>query len=223
MITLNYFDLGLRRGLEIDRFLKETSDLDVRVQVHGIEADPHFAEQCQRRFEADDRVRIHNLAIGPVKGTTDLYLDTEWDGNGSSIYADKKGVSQHRVQVPQIQFSEWMKDMGLLSKKASINVIKANIEGAEWDLIQDLEKHNLFGYFDLFCGPSRTVNTRKASRYGGWTTDMNKIPSLRRHIRAARAILESHGIVVHKYLGYESELTPDPVMDMHKAVTALMN
>lgn len=214
MITVNYFDLGLHTGLEIVEFLKNTDGLpDADVCVHGIEANPQLAEYCRKQFALDSRVHIHNFAIGLEDGYAELYL-TPNDGLGSSIYSDKPNVTQKCVRVPQHRMSTWLGGMGFLPKPArTINIIKANIEGAEWDLMRDLDQQQLFGFFDLFCGPKHNQ---------GWMTDMRKVPSLQSHVDGAKSILDKNGVQVHKYIVSPMGESIANVIDMRKAISKLL-
>lgn len=216
MITVNYFDLGSHVGLEVAEFLKDTDGLpDVDVRVHGIEANPKFAEHCRERFASDARVQIHNFAVGSEDGHVDLHLSEPCKaGLGSSIYSDKPNVTQKRERVPQHRMSTWLGGMGFLPKPArTINIIKANIEGAEWDLMQDLDLEQLFGFFDLFCGPKHNQ---------GWMTDMKKVPSLQPHVEAAKSILDKNGVQVHKYIASPTGEPIANVIDMRKAISKLL-
>jgi FkbM family methyltransferase len=190
LIPVTYIDLGPRDGLEIDAFLKAlrfSSAFDLR--IHGIEANPYYVEQCRERFANDPRVQIHNFAIGSSDGVFDFYLDPK--GVGSSIYADKGNVGE-AIKVEQKLFSRWLAENHILptSMQAAVNIIKANIEGAKWDLINDMSSHNLFERFDLLCGPGRRVN--------GWLGDIGKVPSLKHLQKEAEDILRKHKVTIHE-------------------------
>lgn len=230
MTTINYFDLGPHEGYEMADFLKISSSMScVDVHIHGIEADPKFAGHCRERFASDSRVQIHNFAVGLEDGHADLFLSPVSDGQGSSIYADKPNVTQKPIRVPQHRMSSWLQDTGFLPKSAqTINIIKVNIEGAEWDLMRDLDQEQLFGFFDLFCGPKHNW---------GLMTDMRKIPSLQPYVEAGWEILEKHGVQVYKYIVYQKVLRKrrssavarfkrrafiENVIDMRNAITELL-
>lgn len=227
--AINYFDLGPHEGQEIATFLEIADSIpDVDVHVHGIDADPKFVEHCRKRFASDSRVQIHNFAIGLEDGQADLFLSPVSGGQGSSIYADKPNVTQKPIRVPQHRMSTWLQDTGFLPKPTrTINIIKVNIEGAEWDLMQDLDRENLFSFFDLFCGPKHNW---------GLMTDMKKIPSLQPYVETGWEILEKHGVQVHKYLDSRKILRKrrgavvrfrerkfiKNVIDMHNAIAELL-
>lgn len=187
-----YFDLGLHRGLEIDKFLFDTEGLPCTVCVHGVEAHPSYAEGCRSRFADDPRVTIHNFAVGSEDGSIEFYLEPT--GYSCSIYADKSHVTKQTRRVVQRRFSTFLCDLGLFPKpENSVAILKVNIEGAEWDLIRDLDRSNLFGYFDLVCCATADPIQRGRRVVGfGMTRDMCKVPSLNRYVKKARTILQKH-------------------------------
>lgn len=225
-ITVNYFDLGLHRGLEMDKFLHDTKELPCTVHIHGIEADPNYAKMCHQRFDKDDRVTIHNFAVGLEDGFTSLYLMPS--GYGSSIYADKRQVTKLTKRVAQRRLSTFIRDLGLIPKpKNTIAILKVNIEGAEWDLIRDLDRSNLFGYFDMICCPNADPVHEGEPVFGwGLTRDMCKVPSLSQCVKEAQEILRKHGVVTESYVAYRGAggvvEDIDGVIDMRQVVRDLI-
>lgn len=203
-IPVTYIDLGPRDGVEIRAFLRSVRFIPgINVKVHAVEANPYYVELCRKRFRGDRRVRIHNLAIGSGDGTTEFYLDPK--GAGSSIYGDKGNVGE-AIVVPQKRFSRWLREESIVPESApAVNIIKANIEGAEWDLIRDLDREDLFRKFDILCG--------SGPRAGGWVGDMSKVPSIAGYRPVAEEILRSRGIVVEEWHGACREM-----FDMRQAV-----
>lgn len=191
-----YIDLGLHEGNEISLFLHETQGLNVDIEIYGVEADPKYYKYCKERFKKDKRVKIFNLAIGSVEGTMPFFM--EKTGEGSSLYSDKNNVSTKKITVPVRRFSTFFKQL----PKADYYILKANIEGAEWDLIQDLDKERLFPRLAILCGSN------------SWVADMSKIPSLSPKIPDALAILERNGVVIKNYCA----LSPNYIIDTTKNV-----
>ena len=58
--------------------------------------------------------------------------------------------------VPSDLFSNWVAKE-LLDFETSINIMKINIEGAEYVLFKDLEEANILKHFDIFCGKGEDV------------------------------------------------------------------
>jgi len=190
-VTINYIDVGLHEGNEISMFLGDLEGLpNTRLRVYGIEANPQYAKYCKKRYIDDDRVTIENFAVGLGGGSCRLYLDSDV-GEGSSLYDDKVNVTAKYVEVPKKSLSEWLTEVGIIPKpKLTINIMRANIEGAEWEVIRDFDEKGVFSEFDLLCGSHKS-----------WLADMHKIPSLQDRIEEAKSILKRNKVKIYVYIG----------------------
>ena len=206
---VTYIDLGPRNGSEINALLRSLRFLPcVRLQVHAVEADPDNIEKCRGFFANESRIKWHNFAIGASDTkAVDFYLEAK--GAGSSIYGDKGNV-ERPIKVLQRRFSSWVESEGILpGTPASINIIKTNIEGAEWDLITDMDRHRLFEKFDIFCGPGPRAN--------GWIGDIGKVPAIRHLQSTAESILIKHDVIIQEWHG-----DCQGMFDMRGAVVQLL-
>jgi FkbM family methyltransferase len=151
MKTLYYFDLGLFDGREIDMFLSDIKDLgDLDYEVHGFEAHPDYADVIADRFADNPKVHIHNRAIGEKTETVKLYM--ERTGHGNSIYPTKNNIDINNfVETKAISFAEWIED-NIMDFKESYNILRFNIEGAEFALFKQLKKKGLLKYFNIVLG-----------------------------------------------------------------------
>lgn len=184
-MKVNYFDLGLWKGQEIEHILNLFKD----VTIFGVEANPKFYRSLEEKYKGYKNVNLYNFAIGSQSGVCKLYLEKKWGGIGSSIYPDKNNVAEDYIEVNSIRFSDWYKS---LSVEEGYNILKANIEGAEYDLVLDLDESSLFGEFDLLIGST-----------DGWMTDMHKVKSLCDKISQVKEILDRNQVTVHSYFDGE--------------------
>ena len=145
-----YLDAGLHQTAEqIALMLKwfgQTADL----QIHGLEAHPDYARECQRLFAGDPRVQIHNFAlVGPDhRGSTDaLHLDGQ-KGLGNSLFAARGGDA---ISVPAIRLSDFLR-INQIVCPGDIVLLRMNIEGAEMQVIEDLATAGMIGQIDGFYG-----------------------------------------------------------------------
>ena len=189
---INFFDLGAYTGEETALFLRQMESVregrDVPVIcAYLFEAQGAYVAYLRKRFADDPRVFIHHAAIGSKEDRSYLYVGKNPECH--SLYPDKHDVGKGACwAVPEIRFSEWFDSVAMRSKNDhTVNLIKANIEGAEWDLIQDMEATDLFPLFDVFLGTDQ------------WTTDMRKCHSLLSKVAVARDILDRHGIETKSY------------------------
>lgn len=166
MKTITYIDLGTHKeGKEIDMFLEACHGLDVDVRVYGVEAHSVYAREVFQNNLASKDVTIFNYAIGAKECVTKLYLSNGSGGHGNSIYATKNNVDVNDyIEVQQIRFSRLLDQMQL----SDINILKYNIEGAEYELIKDIHRNKLADTFHIYCGaPSDMEKVGELVRYSG--------------------------------------------------------
>jgi len=188
---IRYFDLGAHKGEEITFMLGTLPGIPGvdSVEVIGVEANPELFRVLSSTFQNDPRVKLFNFAIAAKNGKLALF-----PGRGStlssSIYDDKNNVvKESPILVPASPFSDWAKQNipGFPVKNPDeINIVKLNIEGAEWDFIQNLNEHGIFWWFDLYLGDT--------SKEGDFSTDMRKIESLVPYVDLMREIVKGSGI-----------------------------
>jgi len=154
-LQINYFDLGLHLGDEIQMFLDAVESLDAKVNVYGFEAHPDLANKVRNRYKNLSNVNIYNKAISnktDSDGMIKLFIANANRMEGNSIYATKHNVEPNNfVKSEAIKLSEWIKE-NLKDYKNSINVLRYNIEGAEVDLFQDLISSEMYEHIHLFLG-----------------------------------------------------------------------
>ena len=181
------FDIGCYKGEVLQRCINTIHKLKMDYAVYAFEADPYTYSKTKKRFINDKNIHLYNCAITSKRARIKLYRNVKrpkGGGQGNSIYKDKRNVGKKFVETDGKPIS------AILSKfnksPTDIYIIKANIEGAEYDLICDMHKHDLFKQFDLFLGTN-----------GGWTKDMNKVPSLQGRIKKAEKIIAEHDIKIY--------------------------
>ena len=91
--------------------------------------------------------------------------------------------------VSSIVFSNWLKD-NIPDLNSSINILKVNIEGAEYHLFKDLEESDMLKYFDVFCGKGE---------------DVYKIPELSNIFEEHTARLKNNRIEIHRFSDWKPE------------------
>lgn len=145
-------------GLEA-RWLVE----DLFPQVGITEFTIHGFEACRANFVASVKnigmlpgVYLHPMAIGAHEGICRLYHSVSSDGH--SIFDTKNNLVDPATQfedVPCMRLSTWIK-ANVPSFPADINILRFNVEGAEWPLIEDLDQSGLLGHFQIVCGACGT-------------------------------------------------------------------
>lgn len=97
-----------------------------KCSVHVFEPHPRFAKALRARFSDNDKIVIHEYALGTVEGTLNL---TD-DGDASSALCENENAVLGKV-IPVAEFVAHYPDTELA-------LAKINIEGGEYDLLPAL-------------------------------------------------------------------------------------
>lgn len=105
-----------------------TSDIFAKYccTIHVFEPVPTFADNIQHRFRRNRKIAVHRHALGAITG--EIVLSEEADS--SSAYK----AYGRTIRARMINVEEFL----LRHRIAQIDLMKINIEGAEFDLIQFL-------------------------------------------------------------------------------------
>lgn len=184
-MILNYFDLGLHKdAAEIDMFIKVCDENNIQYSVWGFEAHPNYCASLVEKYKNNKNVTIINKAIFDKNCILKLYLAPSNDGEGNSIFKTKNNVNVEKfIEVEGVLFSEWILN-NVSNLETSNNILRYNIEGAEWYLMNDLKNKNLLKYFKIILGS---------------TPDMIKISELKDFIPEYDKLLDMNDIKVHKF------------------------
>ena len=149
------FDIGVgRQGYEI-QWLTQAIFPALGItsyEIHGFEAWSVAFNSARTALAGDSRVQVHRLAIADHDGQCRLYMAHNPDGH--SIYATKDNVIDPQRQfedVPCVRLSTWL-HANIPDLAASLNILRFNVEGAEWALFNDLDTASLLPSFHICCG-----------------------------------------------------------------------
>src|SRR2546426_3574238 len=100
-----------------------TSDIFSRYmcRIHIFEPVPEFANRIARRFAANDRIKLHRLALGARSGDVALTVK----GDTSSVFLKGEGRVTIQVITAESVFESERID--------EVDLMKVNIEGGEYD------------------------------------------------------------------------------------------
>lgn len=93
--------------------------------IHVFEPVPSYAERIAARFERNERVHVHPIALGAEEGEVSISVA----GDRSSLH---RGDGSVRVRVARA--ADYLEDLGI----EDVGLAKLNIEGAEYDLLEHL-------------------------------------------------------------------------------------
>ena len=186
-MKINYFDFGLYKGVELSWITREVlPSLGVKeYSAYGFEACKKYADNVSADFLDLENVKINNVAISDKEGTTKLYYSP--NNLGHSIFSTKNNVIQEEYEeVETIRFSKWIKD-NEIDLENSFNIVKVNIEGAEWHLFNDLVNSDMIKHIDVWCGAGH---------------DVEKVEELHSVVDKYYKLLKSNNIKILRYTEY---------------------
>lgn len=148
---INYFDFGTYLQAEELNWANQEvlSKLPNPKNIYAFEANPQSYRVAVNNVKSIAQLSFFNLALVnkvPESGLVRLY--TSKKGLGDSIYRAEKGSF---VEVPAVRLSDFIREHNIPIHN-SINIIRMNIEGCEFDVMKDLAENDLVKYFDGFYG-----------------------------------------------------------------------
>lgn len=141
-------DLGANVG-EVTAQLAATG-----ATIHAFEPDPETFGHLSAALGARPNVHLHNAAVGGRDGTVTLYRPPSWQDEDRRRSASKANtiVANDRsagfdagAEVPLIDFARFLID---LPRPASL--IKVDIAGAEWDMLDAVEARAMDRFKAMF-------------------------------------------------------------------------
>ena len=157
-MKVNYFDFGLCSGDELhwmtNRYFPELGIEDY--SAYGFEASyPHY-QNMNNFFSENHNVEIVHCAIAEQHDVAVKLYHAE-NTVGHSIFSTKNNVNVNSFEeVRGVVFSQWLNECSV-ELDGCFNILKTNIEGAEWYLFNDIVDAGLVDYFSLFLGTGHDV------------------------------------------------------------------
>ena len=126
-----YIDCGCYKGTIIEEFLYSLNKNN-EYKIYAFESNPFL-----RDFNYGEGINVIHKACWVYDGEVDFYIDTTNPiSQGCSICKEKDTGyldKEHPMSVPCIDFSKWLLDT--FSQEDTL-IVKMNIEGAEYDVIE---------------------------------------------------------------------------------------
>jgi len=114
------------------------SDLFSRFQCHiyVFEPVPEFAENIQKRFKLNNNIEIFNFGLGGSTRSENIHIL----GDSSSVF----GKSDYCQTIKIVDIVDWLTD----KKIRTITLLKINIEGGEYELLERLINSKFIDIFE---------------------------------------------------------------------------
>jgi FkbM family methyltransferase len=133
----NYVDIGANYGMASFALIGEG------IKTYMVEADPNNVEKLKKMWSNNSSIKIIDLAITSNEGTIDFWVTEGIGSVVSSIYHDDaNGNSENRKKItvqsisPNTLIEKWIEE-------DTIDLMKIDIEGAEYDLFESITDENL--------------------------------------------------------------------------------
>jgi FkbM family methyltransferase len=142
-----FIDIGGHIGETIRQFCKQVADHD-EYEIYSFEPDPRSYKILDSVLYGMKNLTTINACLGAGDGMVDFYCGGVNYGEGSTAIENKQtgGVDYDSpVKVECIDFGRWLKEN---IKPEDYVVVKMNIEGGEYDLMELLLDRNLTGLID---------------------------------------------------------------------------
>jgi len=149
--SINYFDLGThKKAEELNWVVEEVlSKLPNPYKIFAFEANPDSYNIAINNCNQIDELKLYNLAlVNKIPKSGQIKLFTCNNGLGDSIYRTELDSF---MEVEAKRLSDVIKNENVKLDE-SINIIRMNIEGCEFDVIENLIDNDLIKYFDGFYG-----------------------------------------------------------------------
>ena len=118
------FDLGGYKGqFASDIFSKYCSNIYIFEPAH------EFYESIVKRYKYNDKIKVFNFGLADK----DIEVNMALENDGSSIYIEKP-LSEKHDQVKLVEAEKFFTDNNI----KHIDLMKINIEGGEYDLLDHL-------------------------------------------------------------------------------------
>lgn len=137
-------DCGANLGV-VTAVLAETE-----ADIMAFEPDPWAFSQLQAKFGDHPRVKLVNAAVGATAGTVKLMRSENFDDNPtgasvkSTILDGGRAIDEgNAVEVELIDFPRLLRDT--MAERGQIAFVKMDIEGAELEILEEMERQDLFG------------------------------------------------------------------------------
>lgn len=139
-----FIDCGANIGQSVRSFIEEWSDWD-EYEIHSFEANPSLEKHFEK-FKENPNFNFHKKAIWISDKGINFYLSTDCNW-GSSIMKNKKTgeLKKEPLLVESVDLSVWIKEN--FSKNDYI-IVKMDIEGAEYDVLEKMISENTFDYIN---------------------------------------------------------------------------
>lgn len=106
-------------------------------EILAFEPNPHAFQMLKKNIEDNQLkgVQLFNLGLSDEEGEIDFYLDGDKGSLLGSFESERGGGQSFKVMTKELS--------KILDAKESYDLVKMDVEGAEWQIVKDLLDHEL--------------------------------------------------------------------------------
>ncbi|MDR0651389.1 MAG: FkbM family methyltransferase [Candidatus Peribacteria bacterium] len=134
-----FVDCGANVGLIIDiaRF--------VGMEVYAFEPSKSAFRLLKKKYEGDDKIHLYQKAVSDKFTTVNFYYNEHalYDQSASLIHPMKPTKNPVSYEVESVRLVEILKN-DILSKHKKIHLLKLDVEGAEFAIMEDIIKSDIY-------------------------------------------------------------------------------
>jgi FkbM family methyltransferase len=132
-----FLDIGTNLSIVTDEILK----LNINGKIHCFECHPMLYSKLQEKHKHNKNVILNNVAVSNTNSKKQFYHKKnkhDITDNGSTLKKDKINITDKNNYsiVDTIKLSDYIKDF------EKVDVLKLDVEGSEYDILQDLINSN---------------------------------------------------------------------------------
>ena len=131
-------DLGANKG----QFSKLMMEKYPQSTIILIEGNPHLIQDLKSTFGNKENIKIINVVIGPItQDSVKFYLSN--NSKTSSIYKSIRDEFEVEKEINEVNLKMiTLNDLFSLFNLEKIDLLKMDIEGAEWDILESFSKED---------------------------------------------------------------------------------
>jgi FkbM family methyltransferase len=161
-----FFDMGANQGNISKQFLNKAERDKKSIEIHMFEPNIKILKNFKEKVVSEERnITFHHVCVDTIDSDEKKFFI------GNKIYStnsateevinkfnyNKSKFSRH-IKVKSVDISNYLHEKCKISKK-NFNIVKMDIEGTEWKVLEKLLSKKTFEYIDIilveFHGPEK--------------------------------------------------------------------
>lgn len=150
-MRITYFDLGAHIGNVAKSMIEMLKETNIPWKAFLFEPAEESYSVLLKRFKNHPNISVHKIAFTNIEGLYPLYHALI--STGHSLHINKRNVRPNDYEIVECKiFSKWIKDNIGEKTEKDFYIVRANIEGSEFEFYSDLIESGLYKSIDIYSG-----------------------------------------------------------------------